>query len=733
MRHQLLEFASRHDYGSPDVRCDLPNPVEELSRLLAMQPSGCISTHADTALPAPVWDENHFKAGRITHDVHIEFWEQVILRDHPQKEYLMENIRGMRPQRYFQKFKGRFAGKQYDCTSPPARIFRNNWPQGKTSTGEDPESWALSKVMGDVATGAVIDLGKVGEVPPPRVVLPLSVEMEKPRLIHDARYTNLWTRSRPFSMGRVSSVPEVLPRGGFLVNYDHKSGYHAFLFAPDAREYFGFSIGGRYFVPAAGIFGWNMLPEIYHLAHEALLEFAARMFNIPSLAYLDDALSGSFWNSKGGRGEDEATARWGIRVLLWLNFLAGYSISVKKSVLKPVQRLDWLGLTIDALLGEFSIPPRKKESFLSLIRSALALGKVAIRDLERIAGKGISFMVAIGEAAMIYTRELFNILSLIHKGRMAVSSMSVKISKQLQRVFEVWIQFLDRFEGAPWMNTMHHTLRIETDASSRRWGGVLKLEGKTVLEVGEEFDLPTLALHIEAKEAIAVTKVIAEIAAVRGWSFIRGCRIDAWIDNLPLVFALKKGASAQPEVHREIERLFWWKLEHKFTLAGIWWDTHSNAEADRITRTERDNDYYLTDEVFRSLWDRYGPFQADLMASSVNVKKDMNGESLPFFSRFRSPGCAGVNILASSIAAGRSYCFPPTAMLLPVVNHVISQPNAIEVVLIVSNKSKNWLPRARTVASPLCSLPAGSVRDYDGRACDIDFSAWLIVSAATCD
>ena len=48
--------------------------------------------------------------------------------------------------------------------------------------------------------------------------------------------------------------------------------------------------GGHYYVPGAGIFGWNVMPEIYHLAHEALLSFAAALFGVPSLVYLDDSI-----------------------------------------------------------------------------------------------------------------------------------------------------------------------------------------------------------------------------------------------------------------------------------------------------------------------------------------------------------------------------------------------------------------------------------------------------------
>ena len=108
----------------------------------------------------PVWDENSFAAARLTNPLHLAFWEHVILVDHPRKEFLLENMCGMRPSRFFRRFTGSFMGKSYDCDSPPARQFQNNWPEGLTSTGESAKDWAWRKIQDDVKTGAIGCLGE---------------------------------------------------------------------------------------------------------------------------------------------------------------------------------------------------------------------------------------------------------------------------------------------------------------------------------------------------------------------------------------------------------------------------------------------------------------------------------------------------------------------------------------------------------------------------------------------
>ena len=66
------------------------------------------------------------------------------------------------------------------------------------------------------------------------------------------------------------------------------------------------------------------------------------------------------------------------------------------------------------------------------------------------------------------------------------------------------------------MRTEHSYLRLQTDASSRRWGGVLKsAKDETVLEIGEEFTPNEMELMIEEKEALAVERTLPQGRALR--------------------------------------------------------------------------------------------------------------------------------------------------------------------------------------------------------------------------
>ena len=82
-------------------------------------------------------------------------------------------------------------------------------------------------------------------------------------------------------MGRVGSIPEVFDTGAYLITMDDKSGYHHLRFKPAAQELFGAELDGVYYVPECGVFGYDRMPEIYHLLKEALMDFIALVFGIP--------------------------------------------------------------------------------------------------------------------------------------------------------------------------------------------------------------------------------------------------------------------------------------------------------------------------------------------------------------------------------------------------------------------------------------------------------------------
>ena len=139
---------------------------------------------------------------------------------------------------YFQSFSGSFKEKQYSSDYPPSEHFRNN------TSCKPFADFVRSTLLDRLTTGAISLKGKVGEVEPRYLVLPLTVEPTKLRLCHDARSLNLWMRDMPFKL----DLPRYVGRDTYQTILDDKSGYDHLLLSVESRTFFSIQWGGWYFI-----------------------------------------------------------------------------------------------------------------------------------------------------------------------------------------------------------------------------------------------------------------------------------------------------------------------------------------------------------------------------------------------------------------------------------------------------------------------------------------------------
>lgn len=111
---------------------------------------------------------------------------------------------------FMRPFKGVFKGVRYDSARPPSRVY-SNYQSCAVFTR------FISETLEErLVTGAVQLWGRVGEVKPPLLVLPMTVEPSKPRLCIDARFLNLWMRDTPFTLDKLVDVPRYVYPDSFM-------------------------------------------------------------------------------------------------------------------------------------------------------------------------------------------------------------------------------------------------------------------------------------------------------------------------------------------------------------------------------------------------------------------------------------------------------------------------------------------------------------------------------------
>ena len=135
---------------------------------------------------------------------------------------------------FFAPFKGDYKGQSYQADLPPHRIFSN-------SISCKPFVKFISDTMTDrLAAGAISVWGKVNEVEPPHLVMPLTGEPTKPRLCNDNRFLNLLIKDTPFHLDSITALPRYVSPSSFQSVCDDKSGYDHILLSPSSRTWLVF-------------------------------------------------------------------------------------------------------------------------------------------------------------------------------------------------------------------------------------------------------------------------------------------------------------------------------------------------------------------------------------------------------------------------------------------------------------------------------------------------------------
>ena len=147
-------------------------------------------------------DPDTFRAGEL--HCHAPQWNALLgdMHDKRFSEVRAWIINGVDVTKFFRPFKGSYKGKNYECSSPPPRIFPNHL------SCKPFASFISDALLDRLRSGAVSLWGKVGECTPPHLVMPLTVEPVKPRLCNDDRFLNLWIKDRPFALDSVQHLPK---------------------------------------------------------------------------------------------------------------------------------------------------------------------------------------------------------------------------------------------------------------------------------------------------------------------------------------------------------------------------------------------------------------------------------------------------------------------------------------------------------------------------------------------
>ena len=113
-------------------------------------------------------DPSFFVAGELSN--HRFSWEFVLSQNPKRDEILSYVVHGVKISEFFVPFRCDFQGKYYDSAIPPTAFF----PNSKSCQGF--EEFISATIIDRLTNGSLIVWGRVGEVHPPNLVMPITVE-----------------------------------------------------------------------------------------------------------------------------------------------------------------------------------------------------------------------------------------------------------------------------------------------------------------------------------------------------------------------------------------------------------------------------------------------------------------------------------------------------------------------------------------------------------------------------
>lgn len=167
------------------------------------------------------------------------------------------------------------------CVQPPHMAFPNSL------SCQSHSDFISLTILERVANSSLLNWGKVGEVDPPHLVMPITVEPSKARMCHDERFMHLWIKDCPFRLDYITDLPHYVFQGHFQATLDEKSGYDHVHLHPSSSTFFGLQWAGWYFVYATLPFGWKASAYVYHNIGLAATSFI-RSCGVPCSQYIDD-------------------------------------------------------------------------------------------------------------------------------------------------------------------------------------------------------------------------------------------------------------------------------------------------------------------------------------------------------------------------------------------------------------------------------------------------------------
>uniref|UniRef100_A0A914V7W6 Tyr recombinase domain-containing protein n=1 Tax=Plectus sambesii TaxID=2011161 RepID=A0A914V7W6_9BILA len=382
---------------------------------------------------------------------------------------------------------------------------------------------------------------------------------------------------------------------------------------------------------------------------------------------------------------------------------AGVITSPEKCIWNPVQRLDWLGITIDLHQFQLEVSTKRITSALNLIDSLLCTICPSARDRMRITGKLISMASVLGCIVQLKTRRLYEAINAvfpnIYRRFMFASTEHDELTFWKRSLHALNVCSLHQSAGADRIYVAGGSIataagsapdeRRETVSSLRERGEIENYRQAVAASApmsliaadasataagavyydsdGRKHVASTSFNTAEAAQSSTYREVKTILFALESFSpLIKGRRVVIQTDNKGAVAIINKG-SGLPVLQSLAERIYNFGVSSGCKIIPVWVPRELNAEADEASRIVDYDNWGVKTSFFRICQHKWGPHSVDRFADHHNAK-------LPRFnSKYYVPGSEAVDAFACHWGGEMNWLCPPISLIVRTIRHLSSK------------------------------------------------------------
>jgi len=264
-------------------------------------------------------------------------------------------------------------------------------------------------------------------------------------------------------------------------------------------------------------------------------------------------------------------------------------MNMEKSILFPLQEMEFLGVLISSIHMSFSLPDSEVLNLQRECRRLLSSKTASQSDLAHLIGKMIAAKAAVFQTPLHYRALQEQKNSLDFQGVPLHQKVLLDVEALLD--LEWWVNILPIANTRP-VKPLLPNILIQSDASGLGWGAVCNR-----IETRGTWSLHESSLHKNCLELLAATYVIKAFT-----KSLNNAHVLIQMDNTSAIAYLNKmGEAKQGMLDKHAHTLWEWCLSKIITLRAEHIPGQMNVIADAECQAKPDaEDWKLDSEVLKS-------------------------------------------------------------------------------------------------------------------------------------